>query len=271
MPDDTVKGYAFRIGDLLMIFDTHAHYDDVAFDADRDSVVSSLPASGVTAFVNVSAEWDSLKKTEDIVSRYDFSRAAYGIHPDNVGVLTEERMDELREYCLSSRCVAVGEIGLDYHYGKENRDEQIRWFVRQIALARELSLPVIIHSRDAAEDTMDIIRREKVGDIGGVVHCYSYSPEMAREYVSMGLMIGVGGVVTFRNARRLKETVREIPLENIVLETDCPYMAPEPHRGTRNTSANLSYVVKAIADIRGISTEEVETVTYRNAQRLYRL
>ncbi len=271
MSDGSVGGYAVRIGDLLMIFDTHAHYDDAAFDADRDEVIRSLPAHGVRAFVNVSAEWDSLEKTEKIAGQYDFCHAAYGIHPDNVGDLTEERMEILRQYCLSSRCVAVGEIGLDYHFGKEHRDEQIRWFERQLGLARELSLPVIIHSRDAAEDTMEILRKEITGIPGGVVHCYSYSKEMALEYVSMGLMIGVGGVVTFKNARRLKETVQAVPLESIVLETDCPYMAPEPHRGTRNTSANLIYVAQAIAGLRGITQEEVEDATWANAEKLYHL
>lgn len=254
-----------------MIFDTHAHYEDEAFDTDREEVIRSLPAAGVTAFVNVASTWDSLEKTKAVAETHDHAYAAYGIHPDNVSELSEERMEILKKYCLTDKCVAVGEIGLDYHHGKETRDEQILWFRRQLGLARELGLPVIIHSRDAAEDTMKIAREEKIGGIGGVVHCYSYSPEDARQYVRMGLFLGVGGVVTFKNARRLKETVAEEPLESLVLETDCPYLAPEPHRGTRNSSANLPYVVQAIAEIKGVTAEEVENVTYQNALRMYHL
>ncbi|MEE8886926.1 MAG: TatD family hydrolase [Eubacteriales bacterium] len=254
-----------------MIFDTHAHYEDEAFDTDREEVIRSLPAAGVTAFVNVASTWDSLEKTKTVAETHDHAYAAYGIHPDNVSELSEERMEILKKYCLTDKCVAVGEIGLDYHHGKETRDEQILWFRRQLGLARELGLPVIIHSRDAAEDTMKIAREEKIGGIGGVVHCYSYSPEDARQYVRMGLFLGVGGVVTFKNARRLKETVAEEPLESLVLETDCPYLAPEPHRGTRNSSANLPYVVQAIAEIKGVTAEEVENVTYQNALRMYHL
>lgn len=254
-----------------MIFDTHAHYEDEAFDGDREEVLRSLPAAGVTEVVNVASTWNSLEKTRRVVEGHDHMYAAYGIHPDNVYELSDERMEELKAYCRTDRCVAVGEIGLDYHHGKENREEQIRWFERQLALAAELDLPVIIHSRDAAADTMSILQEQKTGETGGVVHCYSYSVEDALRYVNAGLFIGIGGVVTFKNARRLKETVAAVPLESLVLETDCPYLAPEPHRGTRNSSANLPYVVRAIAEIRHISEEEVEDATYRNAKRLYRL
>lgn len=271
MSDESFEGYAVRIGDLLMIFDTHAHYEDEAFDEDREEVLRSLPAAGVTDVVNVASTWDSLEKTRKVVESHDHMYAAYGIHPDNVYELSEERMEKLKAYCRTQRCVAVGEIGLDYHHGKETRDGQIFWFRKQLELARELDLPVIIHSRDAAEDTMRILRDEKTGETGGVVHCYSYSVEDALQYVKVGLFLGIGGVVTFKNARRLKETVAAVPLENLVLETDCPYLAPEPHRGTRNTSANLPYVVRAIAEIRHISEEETEDAMYRNAERLYRL
>jgi TatD DNase family protein len=254
-----------------MIFDTHAHYDDEAFDKDREEVLANLEAQGVAGFVNVSADWKSLEGTRKIVEGRKDAYAAYGIHPDNVGELGDERYGILREYCQREECVAVGEIGLDYHWNVENRETQIEWFRKQLALARELSLPVIIHSRDAAADTMEIARQEDLGKIGGVVHCYSYSLEQAREYVDMGMYLGIGGVVTFKNGKKLRRVVEEIPLEKLVLETDCPYLAPEPNRGKRNCSAYLKYVVSAIAQIKRVTEEEAEAVTWENACRMYRL
>jgi len=254
-----------------MIFDTHAHYEDEAFDEDRDAMIRTLPDYRVQRFVNVASTWESLEKTKNIAGKYKNAYAAYGIHPDNVGDLDDQKMAVLKDYLQLPKAVAVGEIGLDYHWNKDNREQQIYWFRRQLALARQLRLPVIIHSRDAAQDTMTIAREEDLGNIGGVIHCYAYSTEQAEEYVKMGLYIGVGGVVTFKNARRLKETVQAISLDHIVLETDCPYLAPEPNRGTRNSSRNLRYVVRAIADLKGITTDEVEQTTWRNACRMYKL
>ena len=254
-----------------MIFDTHAHYNAEAFDEDREELLDALPEAGIARAVNVSAEWESLEETRAHVERYPFLYAAYGIHPDNVGDLSEERMDILREYCLLPKTVAVGEIGLDYYWNKESKDVQMYWFERQTELARELKLPVIIHSRDAAEDTFLMARKLHLEDVGGVVHCYGYSRELAREYVKMGLFIGVGGVVTFKNGRKLKETVEDIPLEYLVTETDCPYLAPVPFRGKRNSSLYLPYVIDMIAEIKGISREETEKVLWENAHRLYRL
>ncbi len=254
-----------------MIFDTHAHYEDEAFDEDRGELIGSFSENGVGAFVNVASTWDSLEKTRTILDRFAMAYAAYGIHPDHVGELTEERMEILRSYCQSERCVAVGEIGLDYYWNKETRDTQIYWYKRQLALARELHLPVNIHSREAAADTMQIAIEEKLGEIGGIVHCYSYSVEHAKEYVKMGMYLGIGGVVTFKNARKLKETVAAVPLDRIVLETDSPYLAPVPNRGKRNSSLNLKYVVEAIAEIKGVTAEEVEAATWKNAVDAYRL
>ncbi|MCR4652739.1 MAG: TatD family hydrolase [Eubacterium sp.] len=254
-----------------MIFDTHTHYDDEAFDGDREEVLSSIREQGVLRFVNVSAEWTSLEKTRKLTEGRREAYAAYGIHPDNVGELNDQRFEKLKTYCQRQECVAVGEIGLDYHWNVESRETQIHWFKRQLALARELKLPIIIHSRDAAADTMEIARCEDIGKIGGVVHCYSYSAEQAKEYVDMGMYIGIGGVLTFKNARKLRQVVEVVPLEKIVLETDCPYLAPEPNRGRRNNSAYLKYVAEAIAGIKGITPEEIEAVTWENACRMYGL
>jgi TatD DNase family protein len=254
-----------------MIFDTHAHYEDEAFDEDRDEMIRSLPDYHVNHFVNVASDWASLEKTRKIADTYPDAYAAFGLHPDNVGELDEERIRKLEDYLNHPKCVGVGEIGLDYHWNKDNRDEQILWFRRQLDLARRHGLPVIIHSRDAAQDTMRIAREEKLGEIGGVIHCYAYSVEQALEYVDMGMYLGIGGVVTFKNARRLKETVQAVPLSHLVLETDCPYLAPEPNRGRRNSSRNLRYVVRAIADLKGIPAEEVEQTTWENACRMYRI
>nr|WP_027870471.1 TatD family hydrolase [[Eubacterium] cellulosolvens] len=254
-----------------MIFDTHTHYDDEAFDGDREKVLDSIREAGVRRFVNVSAEWSSLGKIRRLTEGRADAYAAYGIHPDNVGELSDDRFEELKNYCLREECVAVGEIGLDYHWNVESRETQIYWFKRQLALAREMKLPIIIHSRDAAADTMEIAREEEIGRIGGVVHCYSYSAEQAVEYVDMGMYIGIGGVLTFKNARKLRQVVETIPLDKLVLETDCPYLAPEPNRGRRNNSAYLKYVAAAIAEIKGITEEEVEAVTWENACRMYGL
>ena len=190
---------------------------------------------------------------------------------DDVEELNEEAMEELRSYCRLKKTVAVGEIGLAYYWHKEPEHQKLQqyWFRRQLSLAREEKLPFIIHSRDAAQDTFEILKQENAGEIGGVVHCYSYSVELAREYVRMGLYIGIGGVVTFKNARKLKEVAADIPLDRILLETDSPYMAPTPYRGKRNCSLYLPYVAEEIARLRGITTEEVIEATEANARRVF--
>ncbi|MCR4908678.1 MAG: TatD family hydrolase [Lachnospiraceae bacterium] len=255
-----------------MIFDTHCHYDDSRFSEDRDELILSLPGKGVTRFVNVCADYADLDAVLAVADRYEGAYAALGIHPSEVGELTEVKLETLKEKLLTNKkVVAVGEIGLDRY--EENPDYALQeyWFRRQLSLARETGFPVIIHSRDSAADTRRIIEEEHVGDLGGVVHCFSYSVEDALYYSSLGLYIGVGGVVTFKNARKLKDVVAALPLESIVLETDCPYLAPVPHRGERNSSLFLPYVVRAVAELKGISEEETERVTFENACRLYRL
>ena len=253
-----------------MIFDTHAHYDDEQFDADREELLGSLKEGGEDAVVNVGASLASSRAAIALAGRYPFMYAAAGVHPDHAAELDEESFSQLRELCRQEKVVAVGESGLDYYWDESPRDVQKKWFIRQMELARELSLPVNIHSRDAAEDTLEIVR-EHGRDLPGVIHCFSYSKEIACAYVKMGYYIGVGGVVTFKNGRRLKETVAEIPLTSIVLETDCPYLAPEPNRGKRNSSLNLVYVAREIARIKDVPYDEVVACTARNARTLYRL
>lgn len=254
-----------------MIFDTHAHYDDRQFEEDREELLGSMRENGVELIVDAGSDIASWDKIEQLTDRYPFIYGAIGVHPDEVGELDEEKMKRMEQLLAREKMVAVGEIGLDYYWDKEPeiQAKQRYWFVRQLALAQQADLPVIIHSRDAAEDTMQIMEKAYEDGIKGVIHCYSYSPEMAQEYVKMGYFIGVGGVVTFKNARKLVKTVETIPLSSIVLETDCPYMAPEPHRGTRNDSRNIPYVIAKIAEIKGVSVEEVEQTTRENAFALF--
>ena len=254
-----------------MIFDTHAHYDDRQFEEDREELLGSMRENGVELIVDAASDIASWDKIEQLTDRYPFIYGAIGVHPDEVGELDEEKMKRMEQLLAREKMVAVGEIGLDYYWDKdpEIQAKLMYWFVRQLALAQQADLPVIIHSRDAAEDTMQIMEKAYEDGIKGVIHCYSYSPEMAQEYVKMGYFIGVGGVVTFKNAKKLVKTVEMIPLSSIVLETDCPYMAPEPHRGTRNDSRNIPYVIAKIAEIKGVSVEEVEQTTRENAFALF--
>lgn len=251
-----------------MIFDTHAHYDDKQFNDDREELLHSMADNGVGTIVNVSASYNSCKRIADMVQDYPFMYAAVGVHPDNVGDLDDESFARMKELFTRDKVVAVGEIGLDYYWDNESHDLQKKWFIRQLELARQLNLPVLIHSREAAGDTIEIMKKYAQG-LKGIIHCYSYSKEMAKEYVKMGFYIGVGGVVTFKNARKLKETVEELPLTSIVLETDCPYLAPEPYRGKRNNSIYIQYVAAEIAKLKGITCEEVIAQTEANAKVLY--
>jgi TatD DNase family protein len=252
-----------------MIFDTHAHYDDEQFDTDREELLLSMYENNVGTIINVGASLAGCRRSVELADKYDFMYAAVGVHPDEVGELNEETFAWLRETAMSHpKVVAIGEIGLDYHWDVEPRDIQKKWFIRQMELARELNLPICVHSRDAAKETFDLIA-EYGKDLSGVIHCYSYSPEMAMEYVKLGYHIGLGGVVTFKNAKKAKETAIAIPLEKLLLETDAPYMAPTPHRGTRNNSIYIDYVAAEIAALRGIPKEEVIARTEENARKLF--
>lgn len=251
-----------------MIFESHAHYDSQQFDEDRDELLKSMPENGVGTIINSGANWDSVTEVVELAQKYPYVYAAVGMHPDEVGDLNEERFAYLKSQCQKDKVVAVGEIGLDYYWDNESHDVQKKWFIRQLDLARELDLPVIIHSRDAAADTLEIMKEHGRG-LRGVIHCFSYSIELAREYLKMGFYIGIGGVVTFKNGKKLKEIAQEIPLDRILLETDCPYLAPVPFRGKRNSSIYISYIAEEIANLKGISYEEVVAQTEQNGKKLF--
>ncbi len=254
-----------------MIFDTHDHYYDEQFDIDRDELLASMKEAGIGNIVNVGASMASSERALELAHEYDFIYAAVGVHPSEVEEMDGGSIEKLREFCRDEKCLAIGEIGLDYHWPDPAPELQKEWFVKQLELARQEELPVIIHSRDAAADTLDIMHSEHAEEIGGVVHCFSYSKEVAAECVKMGFYIGIGGVLTFKNARKMVEVVEQTPIEKIILETDCPYLAPEPFRGKRNNSLYLPYVVTKMAEVKGISEEEVIRITEENARRMYRL
>ena len=254
------------------IFDTHAHYDDEAFGKDREEILTGLSEHGVGTIVDISAELEGIPDVLALTKQYDFIYATVGVHPSEVYELADSDIVRIEQYARSSdKVVAIGEIGLDYHYPDTEKDKQKKWFAMQIDLAKQIGLPIVVHSRDAAKDTLDMIREEGAKETGGVIHCFSYEWEMARLYLDMGFYIGIGGVVTFKKARKLKEIAQKIPMEQLLLETDCPYLAPEPYRGRRNQSALLSYVVQAIADLKDMTPEEVIRITAENARRFYRL
>lgn len=254
-----------------MIFETHAHYDDDAFDIDREELLKLFPKQGVSYIVNVSAEVQSVDKILEMAEQYPYLYASVGIHPSNCAELNEERFAWLREKAKHPKNVAIGEIGLDYYWDTPDRSIQKLWFVRQMELAKELNLPMIIHSRDAANDTYHMMKEAQVESIGAIIHCFSYGIEQARQYLNMGFYLGIGGVLTFTNGKKLKEVVEFAPLEQLVLETDSPYLAPVPHRGKRNNSLYLTYVVQEIARLKNIDTATVLKVTEENAKRFYRI
>ncbi|MDE6386555.1 MAG: TatD family hydrolase [Lachnospiraceae bacterium] len=254
-----------------MIFESHAHYDDEAFDEDRQELLGSLKNHGIDKVVNVGASLKSCEITLRLMREYPFIYGAMGVHPSETAELNEDNFAWLRAQCTCDKVVAVGEIGLDYYWKEPETSVQKMWFERQMGLAKEAGLPVIIHSRDAAKDTLDMLKALHAGEIGGVIHCYSYTKELAREYLNMDYYFGIGGVITFKNSKKLKEAVEYIPLENILLETDSPYLTPEPNRGKRNSSLNLPAVAEAIAELKGITCQEVEETTYQNACRLFRI
>ena len=231
------------------IFDTHAHYDDEAFDDDRESLILSLKDRGVVGIVSCGCDIASTVANQNLSHSFDDFYFAAGFHPENLEDFSVEDLEKLEPFFADEKCVAVGEIGLDYHWMNSTKEKQRELFVAQIELAGEKGLPVIVHDREAHGDTLDILKATKPN---GVLHCFSGSVEMAREVIKLGMFLGFNGVATFKNARKIPEVIKEIPLDRIVLETDCPYMAPEPHRGKRNDSTNLNYVVNRIAELKGL-------------------
>lgn len=251
------------------IIDTHAHFDDHSFDEDRNEMLSSLPGLGIDGVVNVGATIKGGYDSIELSKKYPFIFAALGVHPDEADNLNEEEIEKFREAASFEKVVAIGEIGLDYHNMGSDKATQHKWFRKQLELAIDLGLPVIVHSRDAEEDTKKILG-DYYGSLSGcVMHCFSYTLESALELKELGCVFGIGGVVTFKNGKVLQETVAGLELSDIVLETDCPYLAPEPHRGTRNSSSYLPHIAEAVARIKGISVDEVARRTNENAKKLF--
>ncbi len=259
-----------------MIFETHAHYDDERFSEDRDILLGQkLKEEGIDYIVNVAADMDSVYTTDALTKQYEWVYGALGVHPEAVDRLTVQDLEEIGTLIRNNpKICAVGEIGFDFSEGYPEKDIQEKWFRAQIDLAGASGLPIVVHSRGASEDTWRVLRdcyRDRSGKPHGIIHCFSYSAEEAMKYISLGFMIGVGGVVTFKNGKKLKAVVQAIPLESVVLETDSPYLAPDPHRGERNSSLNLPFVAAQIAELKGITPEAVCEQTMKNAKNLYRI
>ena len=253
-----------------MIFETHAHYDDAAFDEDREELLSHMKQNGISPIVNVAASLRGCEDSIALADAYPNVYATVGVHPSEVYDLVEADMESLREWAKHEKVVAIGEIGLDYHYEDTDAEAQKYWFIQQLKLAKELNKPIIIHSREACLDTMEIMKEHAKG-LEGVIHCFSYPVEIAREYVKMGFYLGIGGVLTYKNAAKLIEVAQEIPLDRLVLETDSPYLTPVPHRGERNDSRNLVYVAEKLAKIKDMPVEKLIRETAENARKLYHL
>ena len=253
-----------------MLFDTHAHMNDPAFDADRDQILRSLPENGVGLMMNIGCSLESSRDCVAMANAYDHIYATVGSHPDSADEVDDAVLEEYRKLCqLNPKVKAIGEIGLDYYYEDIPREVQKTAFIRQLELARELKMPVVVHERDAHQDGMDIVRQFR--DVTGVFHCYSGSAEMARQLVDLGWYIGFTGVLTFKNARKAIETASSIPLDRIVIETDCPFMSPEPFRGRRNDPSRVALVAEKLAEIKGLPVEEIRRITMENGKRLYRI
>lgn len=252
--------------DMKNIFDTHAHYNDGVFDADRKTLLDSLPESGICGVINCGTDIPTSEYSLRLCEEYDFFYAACGVHPEDIDKAYNGYLDDLKKLCTNPKCVAVGEIGLDYHFRDDNKEAQKKFFEEQVVLANELSLPVIVHSRDAFADTLEILKKYKPK---GVMHCFSGSKESADEILKLGMYIGLGGAVTFKNARKPLEVAEYVPLDRLLSETDCPYMAPVPFRGKRNDSTLIPYSAKVIAEVKKITPEEVLEATKNNAERLF--
>ena len=253
-----------------MLFDTHAHMDDRAFDADRAALLKGLPEKGISLVMNPGCSLESSRNAVALANQYGYIYAAVGSHPDAADEVNDAVLEEYRKLCkLNSKVKAIGEIGLDYHYEDIPRVLQKKAFIAQMELARELDLPVIVHERDAHEDGMAIVKA--FPEVKGVFHCYSGSAEMARQLTDLGWYIGFTGVLTFKNARKAIEVAQSIPLDRIVIETDCPYMSPEPFRGRRNDPGKVYRMAEKLAEIRGITVEDAQRITLENGKRLYRI
>ena len=254
-----------------MLFDTHSHMDDERFDADRDALLEQIHTGGVGYIVNPGADLESSARAVELAHRYSYIYAAVGVHPHDTDAMDEEKIAALRAWAKDDRVVAIGEIGLDYYYDNSDREAQRYWFERQLELACEVGLPVIIHDRDAHGDCMEILKKGGVERCGGVMHCYSGSVEMAKEVLGLGMYISIAGPVTFQNSAKLPEVAAMVPQDRLLIETDSPYLTPEPYRGQRNHSGHVALVAQKIAQIRGMTVEEAARITAENAKRLFQI
>ncbi len=253
---------------LTNIFDTHAHYDDEKFDGDREAVLSSLPSKGVHAVLNAACDMESCKTSIQLSQAYDFVYASVGVHPHSAESFTKQDVDTIASYTKQPKVAAIGEIGLDYHYDFSPRDVQKQVFERQIQLALDLDLPIIVHDREAHADTMELLKKYRPR---GIVHCYSGSAEMAKEILKLGMYIAFGGAVTFKNARKVVEAAASVPLERLLVETDCPYMSPEPFRGTRCDSSLIAYTAQKLAELHHTDPQSLLDQTCKNAYDVYQI
>lgn len=250
------------------IFDSHSHYDDEQFDGDRNDLLASLPQKGVELAVSCGCDLETCEKNRQIAEKYDYIYFAAGFHPENLEGTELSQIEKIKEYAAHEKCVAIGEIGLDYHWMSSSKEKQREFFTRQCLLANELDMPVIVHDREAHGDTLDILKQTQPK---GVVHCFSGSKEMAADIIRLGMYIGLNGVATFKNARKSLEVAKAIPIERLVLETDCPYLAPEPYRGRRNDSSYIAYIAERLAPELNVSAQELLSITNENARRLYNM
>ena len=254
-----------------MLVDSHAHLDDKRFNRDRDMIIKNLNSNGIESVVNIGADLKTSKASVELADKYENIYAVVGVHPHSASEVTEESLDKLREFSKNPKVVAIGEIGLDYYYDNSPRDLQRKWFKEQLKLAKELKLPVVIHSRDATQETFDLIKEAQDGKLRGVMHCYSSSLEMALEYIKLGFYISLGGPVTFKNAKTPKEVAEAIPLEKLLIETDGPYLTPVPYRGKRNEPMFVKYVAEEIARIRNLDLGQVIEATNKNTKELFKI
>lgn len=255
-----------ELNNKKLIFDTHAHYDDEIFNDDRDLLLKKLNSSSVCNIINAGTNLQTSKISIDLADNYDFIFASVGIHPSYCDQISDDYINILKSYCINKKVVAIGEIGLDYHYDEYKKHIQLRIFEEQLKLANELSLPVIIHDREAHMDTLNLIKKYRPK---GVIHCFSGSLEFANEVLKLGMYIGLGGVVTFKNANKITNVTKNIPVDRILLETDAPYMAPAPFRGKRCDSSMIIYSAMKIAELKQINTISLLEQTFENAKRLF--
>lgn len=254
-----------------MLFDTHTHFDDERFNEDRYEMINQAHNNGVGLILNAAADMKSSRAGVALGKEFDFIYSSVGFHPEYAGGITDAMFQEIRELAANPKVVAVGEMGLDYYYGSETKDIQKDLFRKQISLAKDLKLPIIVHDRDAHEDTLNILREENAIECGGVLHCFSGSVEMAKTVLDLGFYISVGGVVTFKNAKKLVEVVKYVPIDMLLLETDAPYLTPEPYRGKRNYSGYVGLVAEKVAELKGYTNEKVAMETFENGKRLFKI